>query len=151
MNDPIPLSPIFRLQTRAETSDIDELGHVSNMTYVRWVQEVAREHSASVGLTRDAYVEGTGGVFVVSKHEIDYLEPALEGDAIALLTFITTWRAASSERYTRIERIADGVVLARARTLWAFVRVSSGKPKRIPPEIATAFGIARKPEIRPEI
>jgi acyl-CoA thioester hydrolase len=149
MNEPIPLSPVFRLETRANRSDIDELGHVSNVTYVRWVQEVAREHSASVGLTRDAYVENTGGVFVVSKHEIDYLEPALEGDEIALVTYITTWRAASSERYTRIERKVDGALLARARTLWAFVRVSNGKPKRIPPEVASAFGIAHRSEARP--
>jgi acyl-CoA thioester hydrolase len=148
MNDPIALSQIFRLETTAEPSDIDELGHVSNVSYVRWVQDVAREHSASVGLTRDAYVQRTNGVFVVSRHEIDYIEPALEGDRIQLVTYITTWRAASSERYTRIERMADGALLARARTLWAFVRVSNGKPKRIPPEVATAFGIPPRPEIR---
>lgn len=150
MNDAKPLSPVFRMEIVAAPSDIDELGHVSNVTYVRWVQDVATAHSASVGLTKETYYERTGGVFVVSKHEIDYVEPALEGDRIALVTFIATWRAASSERHTRIERVTDGAVLARARTLWAFVRVSNGKPKRIPPEVANAFGIFQRTELRPE-
>jgi acyl-CoA thioester hydrolase len=140
-----PLSPIFRKEIAAAPSDIDELGHVSNIAYIRWVQEVATLHSAAVGLSREEY-ERIGAIWVISRHEIDYLESAMEGDRIALVTFIATWRAASSERHTRIERVADGTVLAQARTLWAYVRRASGRPTRIPREVAYAFGIFPRPE-----
>jgi acyl-CoA thioester hydrolase len=133
-----PLSPVYREEITALPEDIDELGHVSNVTYVRWVQDVARRHSAAVGLDLDAY-ERLGAVFVVHRHEIEYLQPALEGDRIALITFIATWQGATSDRHTFIERVADGIRLAQARTVWAYVRRSNGRPIRIPREVVETF------------
>ena len=52
------------------TSDIDELGHVGNVSWVRWVNEAATEHSRSVGLDLAAYKE-LGLLWVVRKHEIE--------------------------------------------------------------------------------
>ena len=81
--------PRFRLEVVAEPGDIDRLGHVSNITYVRWIQEVAEAHSASVGWDHAAYVR-LGAVFVVRRHEIDYRASALAGDRVVL----TTWAGA---------------------------------------------------------
>jgi acyl-CoA thioester hydrolase len=122
----------------APLSDIDELGHVSNIAYVRWIQEVAKAHSAAVGLDHAAYVR-LGAVFVVRRHDIEYLAPAYEGDAIRLTTWIAKWGAATSERRTRITRESDGRELARALTVWAFISMETLRPRRIPAELGEAF------------
>lgn len=125
----------------AVASDIDELAHVSNLVYVRWVQEVAQAHSAAVGWDHPQYRD-LGAVFVVRKHEILYVLPVIEGEEVELVTWIAWWRGASSERRTLVRRRNDGVVVARAATLWAFIDFATGRPKRIPKEIVAAFGLA---------
>jgi acyl-CoA thioester hydrolase len=119
-------------------SDIDRLGHASNVAYLRWIQEAATGHSERVGLDFDAYVE-LGAVFVVRRHEIDYLKPALAGDAVELETWIESWSAATSIRRTRILRGRDELV--RAATTWAFVNATNGRPMRIPERVRDAFAL----------
>lgn len=129
---------IFRHERRVDESEIDELGHVSNVDYVRWVQEVAKAHSAHVHWDYPAYLE-LGAVFVVRRHELDYLRPALAGERVELTTWIEAWSAATSVRRTRIARLTDGVELARATTTWALVSTESGRPTRIPEGLRRAF------------
>ncbi len=128
----------FELELVAGPGDIDELGHVSNITYVSWLQLAATEHSTAVGWDHAAYV-ALGSVFVVKRHEIDYRAPAYDGDRIVLRTWVEWWRMASSQRRTEIARVTDGVVLASAATLWALVGLDSGRPRRIPDELRRAF------------
>jgi acyl-CoA thioester hydrolase len=106
---------------------------------VRWVQEVAQAHSAAVGWDHPQYRD-LGAVFMVRRHQIEYVLPVLEGEEVELLTWIASWRGASSERRTLMRRLRDGVVVAGAATLWAFVDFATGRPRRIPEEIVSAFG-----------
>lgn len=131
-------SPEFRLEMVASQDDIDELGHVSNVVYVRWIQDVAKAHSAAIGYDHEAY-QRIGRVFVVRKHEVEYLLPAFAGEHVALITYVAWWRAAISERRTRIIRVATDEVLVRAATQWAFVSTDNGRPRRIQPEVVEAF------------
>jgi acyl-CoA thioester hydrolase len=64
-------APRHRRELVAQPEDIDELGHVSNITYVRWIQLAATEHSAALGWDTAAY-RRLGAVFVVKRHEIEY-------------------------------------------------------------------------------
>jgi acyl-CoA thioester hydrolase len=137
-DSPAQASPEHTLLIEATHHDIDELGHVSNITYVRWIQDAAKSHSAAVGWDSEAYFRH-GGVFVVRRHEIDYLAPALLGDRIELRTHVANFTAATSERKTRVVRAADGADLARAITTWVFVSTSTQRPCRIPAEIREAF------------
>jgi acyl-CoA thioesterase FadM len=52
-------------------------------------------------------------------------------------------RATSSRRF-EILRASDGVLLGTAVTEWAFVSRSTGRPTRIPPEVAAAFEIVEE-------
>ena len=131
-------SPEFRLELTASDDDIDQLGHVSNIAYVRWIQDVATAHSAAIGYDHEAY-KRIGRVFVVRKHEVEYLLPAFAGERIVLVTYVAWWKAAISERRTRIIRTATDEVLVRAATLWAFVSTETGRPRRIEPEVVEAF------------
>jgi acyl-CoA thioester hydrolase len=128
----------FAIDIVASPDEIDELNHVSNLVYLRWVLRVAQAHSTAVGYDWDAYRE-LGAVFVVRRHEIDYLRPAFAGDQISLRTWVDTWKGVSCVRKTSIVR-SDGVEVARASTLWAFVSNETGRPQRIPAELKSDFG-----------
>jgi acyl-CoA thioester hydrolase len=128
----------FVHEARVAPGDIDELGHASNLVYLRWLQEAALAHSTHLGLDQAAYLK-LGQVWVVRRHEIVYLRPAFEGDALRVETRVTTMGAASSERRTRILKIADRSALAEAVTDWAFVDIARGRPVRIPEQIRSRF------------
>ncbi len=133
----------FRLPMVVDEQDIDELGHASNIAYVRWIQDVAIAHSAAVGLDVAAYQQ-LGAVFVVRRHEVDYLRPVLRGERLELRTWISTVSAAKCQRATEIVRLGEPgveVVAARSVTTWGYIEIASGRPTRIPPGVKTAFGV----------
>ena len=133
----------FVMQVEVNEADIDSLGHVNNVAYVKWVQDVAVAHSDSVGLNREAY-QRLGAVVVIRRHEIDYLRSAMLGDAIELRTWIADVMAAKCIRATEIRRVADGTLLAKGLTTWGFVDVAAQRPTRITDELRAMFGIAAR-------
>ena len=120
-------------------ADIDELGHVSNLVYLRWVQDVALAHTQALGWDFARY-RALGAVFMVRRHEIDYVAQVTLGQALCAETWIDSWRLASCVRKTEIRR--DGAVVARAATTWAMIGFASGRPQRIPDELIALFGAA---------
>jgi acyl-CoA thioester hydrolase len=136
----------YRLGFTVAAEDIDLLGHASNIAFVRWIQDVALAHSAEVGLGFEAY-QRLGAVFVVVRHEIDYVRPALRADALEARTWISSVMAAKCVRSTEIARVSDGQVLARSLTTWGFIEMATGRPRRIPDEVRAAF----EPFIHPPV
>ncbi|HEU4408427.1 MAG TPA: acyl-CoA thioesterase [Polyangiaceae bacterium] len=132
----------YAIRLTAAESDIDELGHVSNIVYVRWLQEVAQAHSRACGWDIPEY-RAIGAVFVVRRHEIDYFRPVYARDAVLATTWVAGFSGASCERCTRFVRESDGLELARGVTTWVFVSSEGGRPKRIPDELARAFNAKR--------
>jgi acyl-CoA thioester hydrolase len=128
--------PSFMITLEVPESDIDELGHASNIAYLRWVQDAAVAHSNHVGLTFEAYRK-MGAIFVVRRHEIEYLRPVLRGDLLEVRTWIDSAMAAKCKRGTEITK--DGRPIARAMTTWGFIDFTTGRPTRIPQEIRNAF------------
>ena len=128
----------YELAILPDAADIDELGHVNNVTYLRWVQDAALAHTTALGLGQKDYV-ALGKAWVVRKHEIEYLRPAMEGDVLVLETRVTSMSVASSVRKTRILRGEEE--LCRASTDWVFVELSRGRPCRIPTQVADRFPV----------
>ncbi len=124
----IPITPV--------AADIDEVGHVSNVVYLRWVQDVAMAHSAALGWDYARYRE-FGAVFMVRRHEIDYVAQVTLGQALRAETWVDSWKQASCVRKTELVR--DGSVVARAATTWAMINLGSGRPQRIPEAIVGLF------------
>ncbi|HEY0015147.1 MAG TPA: thioesterase family protein [Longimicrobium sp.] len=124
----------FEITVQIHPEDVDGMGHVNNIVYVRWVQEVALAHWHAVA-PADAQAAMT---WVVLRHEIDYLHPARPGDQVRARTWIGEAQAIRYARHTTIVR-GDGTVLARARTLWCPVDVATGRPRRVPAEVRAAF------------
>ena len=124
---------------------IDVLGHVNNLEYIRWMQEIATEHSAVQGWTLERYVALGAGWFV-RRHTIEYLRPAFAGDALMILTWVESFARSSSPRRYLFHRARDAQVVARAETLWVFVDYATGAPLRIPAELRSAFETATEVE-----
>lgn len=118
-----------------EPGDIDELGHVNNLVYLRWVQEVAKAHWRAAARPEDQ----AGIVWVVVRHEIDYLKPAHAGEEIVACTWVERWGGATSERHTELRRRSDDEILARARTRWCALDPTTGRPMRITVEMTPPF------------
>jgi acyl-CoA thioester hydrolase len=132
------LSDPFRLSITPSPGDIDELGHVSNQVYLRFILDAATQHSHAVGLDHAAYLR-LGSVFVVRRQIIDYLAPTYAGEHLVVTTWIAEWSAVTSLRRTSLRRTADGREVAKAETLWAMVATEGGRPRRIPPEVRAMF------------
>jgi len=126
----------FTLPITAGDADIDELGHVSNLVYLRWVLDVAMAHSRSLGWDHAQY-RALGAVFVVRRHEIDYLGQVTAGQALEAQTWVESWKLASCIR--RTELVRAGQVVARAATTWAMISFASGRPTKIPDELRAKF------------
>ena len=122
----------------APEGDVDENCHISNIAYVRWVQDATRAHSEAIGWSKERF-QATGCFFLIRRHEIDYMRPANGGDAIKIVTWVEEFRPASALRESRIIRAADGVELVHARTEWVFVSIVGNRPKRLPADVISAF------------
>ncbi len=115
----------FEHKFRVTADDIDEQGHVNNVAYLRWIQDVAVahwRHAASVEqLARFSWI--------TVRHEIDYRRQAFENEEITAVTWVGEWTKVTCERFTEILR--DEELLVRGRTLWCMIDRDSGRPARI--------------------
>ena len=130
-----PSSKVFECRVTVTGSDIDELGHVNNIVYLRWVQEAASAHWAQ--LSNDAINQKY--IWVVMRHEIDYLQPALPGDAVIAQTWVGKNEGAKSNRHTQLYNAVSGKKLAEAITTWCLLDAGSKRPKRIEQDILELF------------
>src|SRR5664279_3035466 len=120
-------SSIFEYRVAAAAADIDGLAHVNNIVYLRWVQEAAIAHWKT--LSNDAI--NAKYVWVVIRHEIDYLHPALLHDEIMVQTWVGKNAGAKSERHTRLYNAVTAQKLAEAITTWCLLDAVTMRPKRI--------------------
>jgi len=139
VRDPEPPANAFTHRFEVAPSDIDMLGHAGNVSWLRWVNEAATAHSVSIGLDLEAY-RALGVLWVVRRHEIDYLGQAFEGETLEALTWVETLRGATSLRRTLFRRAADAASLSRAATTWVLLDIASGRPRRIPRELLERYG-----------
>src|SRR5215469_5907929 len=129
---------VYEHQHVVTPDEIDELGHASNLAYLRWLQDAALAHSAAQGWPAEAY-QRLGLGWVVRSHEITYERSALAGDGVIVRTWVASFRKASSVRRYDVIRETDSKRLATAATNWAFVDYSTGLPARIPQQIIESF------------
>lgn len=123
----------FTLRFSVDESDIDEQGHVNNVAYLRWIQEVAVAH------WRHAATEEQLRIFswVVVRHEIDYKKPAFENDDITVSTWVGEWTNVTCERFTEIHQGDE--LLVKGRTVWCMIDRDTKRPARIKPELIERF------------
>jgi len=117
----------FELPILVRPDDIDQLGHVNNVVYLRWMQEAAGAHWEAA-----APAELRGRVaWVVVRHEVDYKASAFEGERLVARTWVGEPTAATWERFVEIRRAEDDKLLARGRSIYAALDPATGRPRRV--------------------
>ncbi len=123
----------FSHSFRVENADIDEQGHVNNVAFVRWIQDVAVAHwlSATTEAKREKFT------WVVLRHEIDYKKQAFENEEVMTMTWVGEPTRISWERFTEITRGES--LLVKARSVWCLIDRETSKPTRISSELKELF------------
>lgn len=131
---------IFSRRFTVPESAIDINGHVNNLEYLKWMQEIALAHSAARGWHWDRYQQ-EGSSWVVRSHLIEYLRPAHAGDDLRLLTWIGGFSHRSSPRHYLFLRADDHRPVVRAKTEWVYVDAGTGRPRPVPEAFRNAFTV----------
>ncbi len=132
---------IYVKHLRVGEDSIDVNGHVNNLEYLRWMEEIAIEHSSAQGWTMERYLK-SGVSWYVRAHHIEYLRPILPGDEITLYTWVAAMAERTSPRRTLFLRHSNRrQILARAKTLWTFVDIRTRRSIPISSEVRSAFEI----------
>lgn len=126
---------VFELTFAPKASDIDENGHVNNVVYLDWAQQLAIAHwrARATPEDQDAFA------WIALRHEVDYRRALLPGETARA----RTWTAQDTDgprfdRYVRIDG-PDGAMCAQVKTTWVLVEKASGRPKRVPERMAAQF------------
>jgi len=120
---------------------IDENGHVNNVAYVQWMQDIAVEHYAAIG---GIAAQGNDATWFVREHRIEYFLPAFAGEEIEIKTWVENVRRVRSLRKYEFVRKSDGKILVKGETDWVFVDAKTGAPRAIPEEVSRVFAMQNR-------
>ena len=126
---------VFTFDFTPEPSDIDENGHVNNVVYLRWAQDMGTSHWRSLA-PADAQAQWA---WIALRHEIDYRRPLLPGETAQARTWVA--EEPQGPRFDRFIRIdgPDGQMCAQVHTTWVLIEQSTGRPRRVPAWITEMF------------
>lgn len=128
----------FEWKIETEEQHFDQLNHVNNVVYLQWVQDAAAAHweILSAGYQLDL-------VWVVRRHELDYLKPAFRGDELTAYTWVGESKGALSVRHVHILN-QNGELLLQAQTTWCPLDKKNFRPMRINDELHRILASAKK-------
>jgi acyl-CoA thioester hydrolase len=127
---------IFTQRFPVDPADIDELGHVNNIVYLRYAQEIATAHwrTRATAAMVDAYV------WVVMRHEVDYRAPLEAGDQVEVRTRVAdAARGATWARFVDIYKAGSEKASAQIVSNWCLLDANTRRVKRVPGEIVARF------------
>ena len=130
------ISSIYSKTISIPKTAIDENGHVNNVTYVQWMQDIAVEHYASICGDK---AQGPDATWVIREHRNEYLLPAFENEEIEIRTWVENIRRVRSLRKYEFVRKSDGKVVVKGESDWVFVDVRTGRPLAIPTDVENIF------------
>jgi acyl-CoA thioester hydrolase len=135
------LPSAFTSTHRVQPAEIDEYEHVNNAVYLQWLDRIAWEHSAALGMPLDRCLEIRRGM-AVRHTRVDYLEAALLGDDLVIATWIVACdgRLRCTRRFA-ISRAADGKRVLEAEVDYFCLNLDTGKPCRFPQDFAGCYAV----------
>ena len=119
------MNKIFSTNRIVSSNEIDQLHHVNNVVYVQWIQDIAELHWKE--LTKINPLDNY--IWMVLRHEVDYLKQAVLGDKITLKTWVGETKGVKSIRHVEILR--NEQLLVKAQTTWCLLDANTLRPTRI--------------------
>jgi acyl-CoA thioester hydrolase len=130
---------VYRQQRRVQWSDVDPTGHVNNAVYLSYLEDCAIRDAVFRGWPVQRMIEEGGFAIVARRYRIEYRGQALLDEELEVSTWVAEVKRVTAVRHYAIRRVADGALLTRARALWVWVDVETGRPVRIPRNFVEDF------------
>ena len=121
------------IETREEVMffDTDCGAVVHNLAYLRMIETCRTRLAAKLGLDLREMME-TGVFPVLTRTEVDYLQPARLGDWLRIRGHLAEWSRVRFVCGFEMIRESDGKRLVAARQTLALVKMPEGRPQRLP-------------------
>ena len=127
---------IFTQRFPVDAADIDELGHVNNIVYLRYAQEIAIAQWGA----RATPEMIANSVWVVLRHEADYRAALTLGDEVEVRTWVDEApQGAAWARFVEIRKGGAEKPSAQIKSNWALLDAKTRRVKRVPQEIVQRF------------
>ena len=131
----------FCINVVAASTDIDSFGHVNNVVYIKWLEQLAWAHSSALGLSESDCVAMARGM-AVRRINVEYLSACYAGDEIV----VGNWISASDGklRVTRRYQLivpATNTTVRRGEVDFVCMNLQSGRPARFPARFSDAYGV----------
>ena len=127
---------VFIQRFPVAAADIDELGHVNNIVYLRYAQDIAIAHwrTRAPPDMLDAYV------WVVTRHEVDYRAQLELGDDVEVRTYVDAApRGPSWIRFVEVYKAGAEKPSASIKSNWVMLDAETRRMKRVPLDLAARF------------
>lgn len=120
-----------------KTYDIDFAGHVSNIVYIRWLEDLRLQWLETYFPLAPQLAQGIAPVLI--RTEIEYRRALRLGDRPLGRMWVT---GVTRARWTlEAEFVVDGTVAAWARQAGCFVRLETGRPVPVPAPLRDRFSM----------
>ncbi|MET3666309.1 thioesterase family protein [Caulobacter sp. 1776] len=130
----VPPSDAYSLTILPTASDIDANGHVNNVVYLSWVQDLAIAHWEAWATPE----QRAPWTWVCRRHEVDYRRELLLGETATGYTWVGELKGPRFERFARIDG-PDGEMCAQTRTDWVLIDIAAKRPARVEPWMVERF------------
>ena len=127
-NSSTSLRWVFRTQIDVRFRDCDAMGHVNHAVYLTYLEQ-ARWHWWRQVVGAAPTPESS---IILARAECDYRAPATFGELLEVRVAVTRVGRSSFECAYQIVRVADGRLIAHAKTVQVTYDYSKGLPVPIP-------------------
>ena len=124
---------MFRHPVAIDPADIDQMGHVNNAAYLKWVQEAVVDYWQSVA-PPDAVARH---LWVALKHEITYLRPTFLQDTVVAEVIAEKVEGARA-MFTTVMRRGEEV-LSEIKSSWCCLDAVTHRPARLARDVVGRF------------
>lgn len=126
---------IFEKLIKVTQDDLDELNHVNNVRYVKWVNDLAKEHwqkNATEDMLKDYF-------WVLLSHHIDYKSSAILNDIVKLKTYVLKAEGVTSTRIVEMYHNKTQKLIVKSETKWCLMSSKTQRLTRINSDIVNLF------------
>lgn len=148
----------FSHEVEAVFGDLDAMGHVNNVVYLRWLEtarigywiRVTGQATRPGAGPRPGVMAGASIDMILARTEIDYRSPVSYGEKLEVFIRTALVRRSSLVFEYAIRARADERTVAEAKTVVVCYDYEAGRKKPVSDELRTAI-LALDPEARVEI
>lgn len=132
------MAPIYTTPVAIRHHELDCFGRLHPGVYLRYLTQAAVDASTALGFDAAWYARA-GGLWIVRRSTLTVHRPVTGDDLLTVRTWVEDFRRVRSERRYEVRDDA-GRLCADACTDWVYVDAATGRPRRVPPELESAFG-----------